>query len=245
MIKFILLVVGLILLFLLLAKVIVEYVPRKIHWIISLFLLVTAGYLGYKIYYGVIGNIEFHQEKEKRFAKVINNLKIIRKANLDYRKAKGVYTNNFDSLVKFIKHDSFPEISVREEFKTVIDRGVSTEVEFKVVDTIGFTRVIDGYKGINFEKMMYVPGLENVRFQLDTASVEKGAAAIKTSVFEAKIDKKMVLEGMDKNLIAQEITVFSVDQVRGEYISVGNLENVKDSGNWPPSYDKSKESSTK
>lgn len=244
MIKFILLVVGLILLFLLLAKVIVEYVPRKIHWIISLLLLVFASYLGYKIYDGVVGNIKFHEEKQKRYAKVIKNLKIIRKAELDYKKAKGNYTNNFGTLVNFIENDSFPEIYVHEEFKTVVVRGVPTDVEYKVVDTTGYTRVIDGYKGVNYKDMMNVPGT-NEKFQLATAFVEKGAAAIKTSVFEAKVEKQLVLAGMNKNLIMQEKAVFSVDQVRGEYISVGNLENVKDSGNWPPSYDTSKESSTK
>lgn len=244
MIKFILLIVGLILLFLLLAKVIVEYVPRKIHWIISLLLLVTSGYLGYKIYDGVVGNIKFHQEKQKRYAKVINKLKIIRKAELDYKKAKGVYTNDFGKLVSFIENDSFPEVNVHEEFKTVVVRGVPTDIEYKVVDTVGYTKVIDGYKKVNYKDMMNVPGT-NSKFELATAFVEKGAAAIKTSVFEAKIEKELVLKGMNKNLINQEKAVFSVDQVRGEYISVGNLENVKDSGNWPPSYDTSKESSAK
>jgi hypothetical protein len=28
-----------------------------------------------------------------------------------------------------------------------------------------------------------------------------------------------------------------MDEVRGKYISVGTLEDVKDSGNWPPMYD--------
>ena len=244
MIKFILLVVGLILLFLLLAKVIVEYVPRKIHWIISILLLVSAGYLGFKIYDGVVGNIKFHEEKQKRYAKVIKNLKIIRKAELDYKKAKGVYTDNFETLVNFIENDSFPEIYVHEEFKTIEVRGVPTDVEYKVVDTTGYTRVIDGYKDVNYRDMMKVPGT-NAKYQLATAFVEKGSAAIKTSVFEAKVEKQLVLAGMNKNLITQEKAVVSVDQVRGEYISVGNLENVKDNGNWPPSYDTSKESSTK
>lgn len=243
MIQFILLVVGLILVFLFLAKIIVEYVPKKVHWIISLALLLVAVYLGYKIYDGIVGNIKFHNEKQDRYAKVIDNLKIIREAELAYKKVYGDYTNDFSKLVHFIDTDSFPDIRTYEESKTIMDRGVPVQVEYKVVDTIGYNKVIDDFKNIDYKNMMKVPGT-NANFELATGYVEKGAAAIKTPVFEAKIAKSIVLEGMNKNLIVQEKNVFSVDQVRGEYILVGNLEDVKDSGNWPPSYDIRKDSDT-
>jgi hypothetical protein len=244
MIQFILLLVGLIILFLLLAKVIVEYVPKKVHWIISLFLLFTAIYLGYKIYDGVVGNINFHKEKKARYAKVIERLKVIREAELAYKKVKGVYSKDFNELVNFIKTDSFAELRTLELSKEIEDRGVTRVIEYQKIDTIGFTRVLESFKDKDFENMMKVPGTDAI-FELGVAEVEKGAAAIKTSVFEAKVSKRIVLEGMNKNLIDQEVSVQSVDQVRGSNISVGNLEDVKDSGNWPPSYDTSKESNAK
>ena len=236
MIQFILLLLGLILAFLLLAKVIVEYIPKKVHWIISLVLLLIAIWLGYKIYDGIVGNIKFHQEKQKRYSKVVDNLKIIREAELAYKKVYRNYTNDFNKLVNFIENDSFPEIRTYEESKTVVERGVEKQVEFKVVDTIGYTRVIDDFKNVDYKNMMKVPGTE-AKFELATGLVEKGIGNLKTPVFEAKVAKSVVLEGMNANLITQEKNVLGVDEVRGEYISVGNLEDVKDTGNWPPSYD--------
>lgn len=240
MLKFILLLLGLILLFLLLAKVIVEYVPRKVHWIISLLLFVAAIFLGYKIYRGVVGNIEFNNEKVKRYAKVIDRLKVIRDAELAYKKGKGDYTNDFNKLVSFIENDSFPVISEREMVKMVVERGVEVAKEYKEVDTVGWTMVARDFKNVDYKNMMHVPGTD-VKFELATGYVEKGPTSIKTPVFEARVDKAIVLEGLDHNMIKQEKAVLGVDEVRGEYISVGNLEDVKDSGNWPPLYDTAQE----
>lgn len=243
MIQFILLLIGLILAFLLLAKVIVEYVPKKLHWIISLFLLLIAVYLGYKIYDGIVGNIKFHQEKHQRYAKVIDNLKIIREAELSYKKVNRIYTNDFNKLVNFIENDSFPILRTLEKSKTVMDRGVPTVVEYKEIDTVGFDKVIDDFRNVDYKNMMKVPGTD-ATFELATGFVEKGIADLKTPVFEAKVAKEVVLKGMNQNLIVQEKSVLGVDEVRGEYISVGNLEDVKDSGNWPPSYDIRNDSDT-
>ena len=243
MIQFILLLIGLILAFLLLAKVIVEYVPKKLHWIISLLLLLIAVYLGYKIYDGIVGNINFHKEKQKRYGKVIDNLKIIREAELAYKNVNRTYTNDFNKLVYFIENDSFPILQTFERSKTVIERGVSTVVEYKEIDTIGFEKVIDDFKNVDYKNMMKVPGTD-ATFELATGFVEKGIADLKTPVFEAKVAKEVVLHGMNQNLIVQEKSVLGVDEVRGEYISVGNLEDVKDSGNWPPSYDTRNNSDT-
>jgi len=236
MIQFILLIVGLIIAFFFIAKLVVDYIPKKVHWIISLALFAIAVLLAFKIYDGVMGNIRFHQEKQVRYAKVIDNLKIIRDAELAYKKVKGDYTKDFNTLVHFIDTDSFPEVRTYEKTKTIVERGVSKEVEFKVVDTVGYSNVLLDFKDKDYKNMMKVPGT-NATFELATAYVLKGAAEIKTPVFEAKVAKKIVLEGMNENLIAQEINVYAVDQVRGEYVSVGTLEDVKDSGNWPPSYD--------
>jgi hypothetical protein len=243
MIKFILIVVVLIVAFPFIAKLIVDYVPKKFHWIISLALLVTAIFLGYKIYDGVMGNIKFHQEKKKRYAKVIDKLKVIREAEIAYKRVKGDYTKNFDTLVNFIEKDSFPVLRTYEKTKKIVERGVEREIEFKVVDTIGFTKVIESFKNKDYRDMAKVPGT-NVNFDIATGYVLKGQAEIKTPVFEVKVPKKVVLEGMDKDLIDQEINQYAVDQVRGEYISVGTLEDVKDSGNWPPTYDTKEDTDT-
>ena len=57
------------------------------------------------------------------------------------------------------------------------------------------------------------------------------------SAFEARISKKIVLEGLDKDLINQEEQVVSVEGVNGAFVKVGSLEEVDTSGNWPKIYD--------
>lgn len=43
---------------------------------------------------------------------------------------------------------------------------------------------------------------------------------------------------MNESLVKQELEVIESDQIKGEYVSVGSLDEVTTGGNWPPSYDK-------
>ena len=47
-----------------------------------------------------------------------------------------------------------------------------------------------------------------------------------------------ILKGMSKSLVKQELEAIATDQIKGEFVSVGSLEEVSTGGNWPPSYDK-------
>ena len=69
-------------------------------WIASLF-------FAYKIYDSVSGPIRFNKVKNQRYAKVINRMKDIRTAQIAHKDVKGVFSNNFDSLVKFIDEGIF------------------------------------------------------------------------------------------------------------------------------------------
>jgi len=88
---------------------------------------------------------------------------------------------------------------------------------------------------------MNVPGTD-AKFDLKIGSVEK-VQGVKASVFQAKIDKEIVLHGLNKDLIRQEKEALGGINVPGESIVVGSLEDVNSNGNWPPFYDGSKEDS--
>lgn len=236
---FVLVFIGLLVGVYYLAKLIINYVPRKIHWVISLLLLGISLLLGYLIYSGIIGDINFHAEKKIRYTKVIDQLKIIRKAENDYLKAKGTYTASFDKLVNFIEKDSFALTRTYEKEITIIERGIPVKKSVKQVDTTGYSPVIAEYKNIAYKTMMNVSGT-STKFDLKTGTVKKGITDRKVSVFEAKVLKETVLDGMEsmkKKLLRQELSVVSMDEVKGKYISVGSLEQVKDGGNWPLEYD--------
>lgn len=223
----------------LLAYLIVNKIPKGIRPIISILLWVLIAFLGYSIYTAIMAPIAFNKEKVARYSKVIDNLKMIRDAELAHREVTGVFTDKPADLIKFIDTAKF---AITETKNIVVQeqRGALTiDVEKRVVDTIGFKDVRADFAGRDYTKMFEVPGTK-AKFDLQTSSVEK-VQGISASVFEAKVDKAIVLEGLDKDFIRQEKEALGGVDVRGEYISVGSLEDVKTGGNWPPSYDTKEE----
>ncbi|RPD90768.1 hypothetical protein EGM88_15570 [Aureibaculum marinum] len=225
----------------LLAYLIVNKIPKGVRPVISILLWVVIAFLGYSIYQAIMAPIEFNREKVKRYTKVIDNLKTIRDAELAHREVTGKFTDNQDALIKFIDTAKF---AITETKNIVVQeqRGALTiDVEKRVVDTLGFRDVRADFAGRDYKNMFNVPGT-NAKFDLQIGSVEK-VQGVKASVFEAKVDKAIVLEGLDKDLIRQEKEALGGVEVRGEYISVGSLEDVKTGGNWPPKYDTAEEKS--
>src|SRR6056300_853414 len=98
----ILMIIGAVLASVLVAFVIVKYLPLNLRWIPSVLLLLLAVYLGYLIYDGIMKPINFNKQKVVKFEKVIKNLKIIRDAQVKYYEVNGVYTKDKEGLIKFI-----------------------------------------------------------------------------------------------------------------------------------------------
>ena len=110
-------------------------------------------------------------------------------------------------------------------------------VEKRIVDTIGYEPILKSFENTDYKNMFSVPGVEGKQFELTIGLVEK-IAGLKVPVFEARTEKKNLLKGMDISLVKQEMEAIESDQIKGEYVSVGSLNEVTTGGNWPPSYDK-------
>ena len=229
----------------LVAYAIVKFVPLKMRWLVSILLLVVSIFLGYKIYNGIMEPINFDIEKKVKYAKVIENLKIIRDAEVAHYEVSGNYTKNKAGLIQFIDTAQF---AITEARDTVIkvDRGggITEEVSKKKIDTIGYEPVLSRFKGVDYKNMFKVPGIEGKEFDLFVGLVEK-VAGLKVPVFEAKTDKEAILKGMNPSLVKQELEAITSDQIKGPFVSVGSLEEVTTGGNWPPSYDKPSEKKDK
>ena len=85
--------------------------------------------------------------------------------------------------------------------------------------------------------MFKVPGTDGVEFEIEVGSVEKVPGLV-VATFRARTPKKAILAGMNESLLKQEIEAVENDQIKGEFVSVGSLEEVTTGGNWPPAYDK-------
>ena len=219
----------------LLSYLIVNKVPKKLRPIISIILWVLIIFLGYKIYQSIMGPIEFNKEKKIRYALVVENLKIIRDAQVAHKEVTGNFTDKPANLISFIDTARFAITETKNIVITEQRGAISVDVEKRVTDTIGFKDVRASFAGRDYKNMFKVPNTD-AQFEIKTGWVEK-VQGVKAPVFLCRVDKAIVLEGLNKDLMRMEKESLGGSEVSGEYISVGSLDNVNTSGNWPPSYD--------
>jgi len=203
-------------------------------WIASLF-------FAYKIYDSINGPIKFNQTKNERYAKVIDRLKDIRRSQIAHKDVKGVFSNNFDSLVKFIDEGYFTLIEKRDSSYMEYDRTYRIDMlrEVIVIDTLGTVSVKDSlFKNTTrYKNMAYIPidGVQDSMFKINAEVINKNG--YKVPVFEVKVSKNVILFDQDPDLVKQENETVSVDGVNGSEIVLGSLSNVSTNGNWPTIFD--------
>lgn len=219
-----------------LAYLIVKFVPLKLRWLVSVLLLAISAYLIYLIDAGIKEPIRFNEEKQKRYAKVIDNLKLIRDAQVKYKEVYGKYTKDKAGLIAFIESGKLPITQTSSEEKEVhVGGGITKKISVKKVDTTGYEPVKKYFSNTEYKNMFKVPGTDK-EFTLETGEIEK-VTGLMVPVFQAKIDKQSILKGMNQNLVNQELDAKETDQIKGAHVAVGSLEEVSTGGNWPPSYD--------
>ena len=221
------------------AFLIVKYLPLKLRPIVSILLLVLAVFLTWKIYDGVMKPINFHKNKQVVYEKVINQLKMIRDGQIAHKEVTGTYSKSISGLVQFIDTAKLALTNTTTVVEKV-NKGtrwqpIMVDVEKRVTDTIGYEPVLTRFTGRDYKNMAKVPGTDK-EFSIEVSKVEK--FNVQVDVFFAKASKIDVLKGMDPSLIKQELEANTSDEIKGEFISVGSLNEVTTGGNWPPSYDK-------
>ena len=222
----------------LVAILIVKYLPLKLRPLVSVFLIVTAGFLAWKIYDGIMKPINFNADKKVVYAKVIKQLAMIRDAEVAHYRVTGMYTKDMDGLVQFIDTARFA-LTQTTNVTEKVNKGTRrqplwADVEKRVTDTIGYEPVILDFAGRDYKNMFLVPGTDK-KFTIELGSVEK-VQGLEIPVFEAKVAKMEVLKGMDASLVKQELEAAVNDEIKGEFVSVGSLIEVTTGGNWPTFY---------
>lgn len=209
--------------------------------IIQIVLWVVIVVLVYFNYKAIYGPVDFNKSKEKRYAQVIQKMDKIRKAQLAHRDVNGKFTSTFDSLTRFIDTAEFTITQRRDT--SYLDQeyletyGVDKMVEDVVIDTLGTVKVKDSlFENYNYSNLKIIPATDNKTFEMDAGYVTVNKNRV--PVFEAKVNKSVILEGLDPELIIQEKQTQSVDGVNGAYIRVGSMNEVVTSGNWPINYGK-------
>ena len=211
-----------------------KFVPKKIKPLINVLLWALIILLGYMTFMSVYKEIEFNKLKDKRYRVVIDRLIDIRDSQLAYKEVNGEFAGDFNKLITFVDTGKVPitqrrDTLILDEEKTKAFGGVETMKTITLIDTLSFYSVKDSlFRGSDrFKTMMNVGvGKEGATFTLKAGKIDN------IPVFEASVDKSIVLDGEEKYLIEKERQAFSVAGVKGESVKIGSMEEVTTSGNW-------------
>lgn len=238
MLKIILTIVVVILLTIGIVWLIDKFLPKKAKPVINILLWALIIYLGYITFMSVYGEIKFNKLKVERYSAVIERLKDIRDAELAHKTITGEFTDDFDALISFVDTAKFVITERRDT--SVVDKeltrrfnGITMYRDEVIIDTLGFVPVKDSLFGADtrYKEMMNIPvGKPGAKFELEAGMLDD------IPVFEARAAKDTILYDQDKNLVAKENEVVSVDGVNGPVLKVGSMEEVNTNGNWPKNF---------
>ena len=249
MLKLALFFVLLIVIIFALVKLFEKIATPKNRIFFSVILWIVSGVFGYLIYNSVMAPIRFDEEKAIRYETAVNKIQDIKKAQMAYKSIKGNYAPNFDSLVMFIESERFEIIERKDTSVPDVARNrafnITTDVTgeggyFKdevVTKSLGFKSVKDSLFGKSERyKRMNVVKIQDFEVPV---SMKTSSIIVKDKAFptlQVEIDKNQILKGMDEDLLEQEKKKVSIDEINGDKILLGSLEDVTLTGNWPKKY---------
>lgn len=249
MLKLALFFVLLIVIIFALVKLFEKIATPKNRIFFSIILWIVSGVFGYLIYNSVMAPIRFDEEKAIRYETAVNKIQDIKKAQMAYKSIKGNYAPNFDSLVVFIESERFeiierkdtsvPDVARNRAFNITTDAtGEGGYFKDEVVTkSLGFKSVKDSLFGKSERyKRMNVVKIQDFEVPV---SMKTSSIIVKDKAFptlQVEIDKNQILKGMDEDLLEQEKKKVSIDEINGDKIVLGSLEDVTLTGNWPKKY---------
>ena len=183
---------------------------------------------------------KFNEVKNERYLEVIDRLKDIRNAQVAFKSVNGIYSNDFDELIKFVDSAEFTIVQKRDSSYMQYDRIYRIDMlkEVVVIDTLGYVSVKDSLfsDNLSYKEMAMVPieGI-NEKFKLKADIIDKNGYNV--PVFEVRVSKDIILFDQNKDLLSQEKETVSVDGVNGPDLVLGSLTDVSTNGNWPTTFD--------
>jgi hypothetical protein len=198
---------------------------KTVKYIVQILLGGLIIVLAYLIYSGIMKPIDFKNEKDARYEKVIERLKDIRTAQVAYKSVYEKYTGSFDTLINFVKHDSFPVVYKEgsEDDSLAVAKGL-------IVRKTSYVPVRDSIfpKDFPVDSLRYIPYAGNKEFLLQAGTIVT-ASKVTVQVFEAGALNFDFLNGLDRQLI------INMNDVAKDFkgLRVGNIQEANNNaGNW-------------
>ncbi len=197
--------------------------------VIQVLLSVAILVLGYLLVDSIHQPIRFRQEQRARYDRTIERLKDIRVSQLAYRSVHGEFTGSFDTLIDFIKNDSFPvlrAIGYEDEDEEVASEEIIRET---IMVSVRDSLFAEDYPIDSLRYVPYTGGREE--FFLGASEVMTGSG-LAVKVFEAHVHNDVLLSGLDRQLIIN----MNDERIRRDQfpgLRVGSLtETTNNAGNW-------------
>ena len=208
--------------------------------VIQVVLAVAIVVLAYLLWDSINNPIRFNREKDRIEDATIQRLKDIRTAQLAYRSEYGQFTGDFDTLITFLKTDSFSVVKAigsvpdsmieelgrkRAELQALEEGLISRDtIRLSVKDSL-FSA------GYPIDSLRFAPYTQGYEFELGAGILETGSK-VSVRVFEAKVPYDILLSGLDRQLIINyKETREKITGYPG--LKVGSLEEAtNNAGNW-------------
>jgi len=207
--------------------------------VIQVVLVIAIVILSYMVYESIMNPIRFIKLKNIREKRTIARMIDIRESEKAYKDVHLKYTANFDSLIQFLKNDSFaviratgmiPEslldsVGLKKAKEIALNRGI-------IKREITYISVLDSLFGKNYpvDSIRYVPFAKSAQFQM-VADQYVTPSKLTVQVLEVTVTYDVLLQGLDPQLIVnyaderKKITNFPG-------LRLGSLTEGTLTGNW-------------
>lgn len=203
--------------------------------LINIVLFAVVVFLAIKVVQSIKAPIDFGNEKSKREAQVVQRLKDIRDAEIQFKQANNKYTSSFDTLIDFCNNHMIPVIMM-------VPDPEDTTFTKTINDTIDFVLVKDSLFGkrtnFNLAELGLVPFSEPAtQFEIHDSIIKRGGISV--PVFEVKTPYEVYLATPGPSFTEKEWNT-RVQNVKAEMeqidkyagLKVGSLEEASTDGNW-------------
>ncbi len=223
--------------------------------LIKILLSISIILLTYFCVMSIVTPIQFEETKSEREIVIIQRLIDIRKAQVEYRDQKGVYTDKFEDLIQFLK--SAKKKSVLKEGSLSdkqLEAGLTEAKAAKIVRSGNRAEImangLDGFRRdtayVSMLEALYpekfteetidqiaiIPFSKNEKFELEVNNDYTNSNNIKIPLFEAKAHFKAYLNDVNHQEMLNAIDIQEkLDKFPG--LKVGSvIEPNNNAGNW-------------